>query len=56
MGEVCVDEVNEDGRGKKGNLLIFWCSGGEQIRVTRESIGSHEVGSQNVNHGEIKIH
>ena len=55
MGEGCVDEMNEEGRREKGNPFIVWCSGGEQIRVTRESIGSHEVGSRNVDHGEIKI-
>ena len=55
MGEGCVNEVNEEGRGKKGNPFIFWHSGGEQIRVMREGIGSCKVGSQDMNHGEVKI-
>ena len=56
MGEGHVDEINEEGRGEKGNPFVFWCSGGEQIRMMRKSVGSHKMGSQNVNHGEIEIH
>ena len=55
MGEGCVDEVNKKGRRKKGNPFVFWCSGGKQIRAMKESVGSHKVGSQNMNHGEIEI-
>ena len=55
MEEGCIDEVNEEGRRKKGNPFIVQCSGGEQIRAMREGIGSYEVGSWNVNHGEIEI-
>ena len=56
MGEGHVDEINEEGRGEKGNPFVFWCSGGEQIRMMRKSVGSHKMGSQNMNHGEIEIH
>ena len=56
MGEGDVDEVNEEGRGKKGNPFIFWRSGWEQIRVMRGDIRSREVGSQNMDHGAVKIH
>ena len=55
MGEKCVNEVNKEERGKKGNPFVFWHSGGKQIRVTREGIRSREVGSRNVNHGEVEI-
>ena len=55
MGEGSVDEINKEGRGKKGNPFILWCGGGEWIKATREGIGSHEVRSQNMNHGEVEI-
>ena len=55
MGEGCINEVNKEGRGKKGNPFVFWCSGEKQIRAMREGVGSHEVGSWNVNHDEVKI-
>ena len=29
MGEGSVDEINEEGWGKKGNPFIVWCGGGE---------------------------
>ena len=55
MGEGSVNEVNEEGRGKKGNPFILWHGRGEYIRVTREGIRSREVGSWNMNHGEVEI-
>ena len=55
MGEGDVVEVNEEGRGKKGNPFIFWHSGGEQIRAMRGGVRSHEVGSQNMDYGEVEI-
>ena len=56
MGEGHVDEVNKEGGWKKGDTFIFWGSRGEQVRVTRESIGSCKLGSWDIDHCEVKIH
>ena len=56
VGEGHVDEVNKKGGWKKGDTFIFWSSRGEQVRVTRESIGSCKLGSWDMDHCEVKIH
>ena len=55
MGEGCVNKVSKKGRWKKDDPFVFWHSGGEQIRAMREGIRSCKVGSQDMNHGEVKI-
>ena len=55
VGEGHVNEVNKEGGWKKGDTFIFWSSRGEQVRVTREGIRSHKLGSWDMDYCEVKI-
>ena len=56
VGEGRVNEVNKEGGWKKGDSFILWGSRREQVRVVREGIRSHKLGSWDMDHYEVKIH
>ena len=55
VGEGGVDEVDEEGRSKEGDIGVVGVIRGEEVRSAGEGIGASKKFSRDMNHFEVKI-